>query len=77
MMRSAITPFLFLCFMLAALAAKADACGCVTMMEGTHPYGSGLHAEPVSVTVGKKTMPVTLIINQQGYNNPSPPKKTP
>lgn len=65
MLRSAITPFLFLCFMLAALAAQADACSCVTMMEGTHPCQLYQHASAVFVGQVSDIGPMTPVSTDQ------------
>jgi hypothetical protein len=39
--------------------------------------GGPMHAEPVETTVDKEIKPVTLIINQPGYDRKYTPKKTP
>jgi len=38
---------------------------------------SAMHAEPVEITVGKENRPLTLIVNQQGFDRKYTQKKTP
>ena len=36
-----------------------------------------VHAEPFEITVGKENKPLTLIVNQQGFDRKYTQKKTP